>query len=57
MQLLGQMREEMGPDGAALVGVDLLKDPAMLEAAYNDAAGVTAAFTLNMLAHFNRVLG
>jgi len=56
-QLLRQMREEMGPDGAALVGVDLLKDPAVLEAAYNDTAGVTAAFTLNMLAHFNRVLG
>ncbi len=57
VQLLRQMREEMGPDGAALVGVDLLKNPAVLEAAYNDAAGVTAAFTLNMLAHINRALG
>lgn len=57
VQLLRQMREEMGPDGAALVGVDLLKDPDMLEAAYNDAAGVTAAFTLNMLAHINCALG
>lgn len=57
VQLLRQMREEMGSNGAALVGVDLLKDPAVIEAAYNDAAGVTAAFTLNMLTHFNRVLG
>jgi uncharacterized SAM-dependent methyltransferase len=36
--------------------VDLVKDPAILEAAYNDAAGVTARFTRNMLAHFNRAL-
>jgi dimethylhistidine N-methyltransferase len=56
VQLLRQMREEMGRDGAALVGVDLLKDPARIEAAYNDAAGVTAAFTLNMLVHINHVL-
>jgi len=56
VQLLRQMREEMGADGAALVGVDLLKDPARIEAAYNDAAGVTAAFTLNMLVHINQVL-
>ncbi|KGI77857.1 L-histidine N(alpha)-methyltransferase [Oleiagrimonas soli] len=57
VRLLRQMREEMGAGGAALVGVDLLKDPAIIEAAYNDAAGVTAAFTLNMLAHINRTLG
>lgn len=55
--LLRQMRDEAGPDGIALVGVDLVKDPALIEAAYNDAAGVTAAFTLNMLARFNRELG
>jgi dimethylhistidine N-methyltransferase len=40
-----------------LVGVDLKKDPARLHAAYNDAAGVTAAFNLNLLARINRELG
>lgn len=39
---------------AMLVGVDLVKDPATIEAAYNDAAGVTAAFNRNMLAALNR---
>lgn len=56
IRLLRQMRAEMGHDGAALIGVDLKKDRATLEAAYNDAAGVTAAFTLNMLQRFNREL-
>jgi len=54
--LLRHMHAEMGADGAALVGVDLVKEPAVIEAAYNDAAGVTAEFTLNMLANFNREL-
>ena len=40
-----------------LVGVDLKKDPVLLHAAYNDAAGVTAAFNLNLLARINRELG
>jgi dimethylhistidine N-methyltransferase len=40
-----------------LIGVDLKKDPAVLHAAYNDAAGVTAAFNLNLLARINRELG
>jgi dimethylhistidine N-methyltransferase len=40
-----------------LVGVDLKKDPSLLHAAYNDAAGVTAAFNLNLLARINRELG
>ena len=56
IRLLRQMRTEMGHCGAALVGIDLRKDRAALEAAYNDAAGVTARFTLNMLARFNREL-
>jgi len=43
--------------GGLLVGVDLVKDPAILHAAYNDAAGVTAAFNLNLLARANRELG
>ncbi|HET7301363.1 MAG TPA: L-histidine N(alpha)-methyltransferase [Oleiagrimonas sp.] len=55
--LLRHMHAEMGAGGAALIGVDLVKDPAVIEAAYNDAAGVTAEFTLNMLANFNRELG
>ncbi|WP_428425573.1 L-histidine N(alpha)-methyltransferase [Methylibium sp.] len=43
--------------GGLLIGVDLVKDPALLHAAYNDAAGVTAAFNLNLLARANRELG
>lgn len=42
--------------GGLLVGVDLVKDPAVLHAAYNDAAGVTAAFNRNLLARANREL-
>ena len=54
--LLRSMRATLGADGAALVGIDLDKDPALIEAAYNDAAGVTAAFTLNLLHRLNREL-
>ncbi len=43
--------------GGLLIGVDLVKDPALLHAAYNDARGVTAAFNLNLLARANRELG
>ena len=43
--------------GALLIGADLVKDPATLHAAYNDAEGVTAAFNLNLLARANRELG
>jgi dimethylhistidine N-methyltransferase len=43
--------------GALLIGVDLVKDPGVLHAAYNDARGVTAAFNLNLLARANRELG
>ncbi|MBO9513402.1 MAG: L-histidine N(alpha)-methyltransferase [Variovorax sp.] len=42
--------------GGLLVGVDLVKDPALLHAAYNDAQGVTAAFNLNLLQRANREL-
>jgi dimethylhistidine N-methyltransferase len=45
------------PAGGLLIGVDLKKDPAILEKAYNDAQGVTAAFNLNLLARANRELG
>jgi dimethylhistidine N-methyltransferase len=55
--LLRKMRNEMGDGGGILIGVDLKKDPAVIEAAYNDRAGVTAAFTLNMLTRLNREIG
>ena len=55
--LLRTMAIEMGRQGAALVGIDLKKDAAILEAAYNDAAGVTREFTLNLLTRINRELG
>jgi dimethylhistidine N-methyltransferase len=43
--------------GGLLIGVDLVKDPAVLHAAYNDAAGVTAAFNKNLLVRANREAG
>lgn len=55
--LLSAMRLTMGASGRALIGIDLDKDTATLEAAYNDAAGVTSAFTLNLLARLNREIG
>ncbi len=55
MALLRRMREMLN-GGGLLVGVDLVKDPAILHAAYNDAAGVTAAFNKNLLARANREL-
>ncbi len=54
---LGQIAEVCGPGGGLLIGVDLRKSPSVLEAAYNDAAGVTAAFNLNLLTRMNRELG
>jgi L-histidine N-alpha-methyltransferase len=45
------------PHDRLLLGTDLVKDPAVLEAAYNDAAGLTAAFNRNVLAVLNRELG
>jgi len=56
-ELLAVMHGEAGADGALLIGVDLQKDPAIIEAAYNDSAGVTAEFNLNMLRHLNREFG
>jgi dimethylhistidine N-methyltransferase len=46
-----------GAGGAMLVGVDLKKDEGLLNAAYNDGRGVTAAFNLNLLERINRELG
>ena len=53
LQVAGQVLR----GGALLLGADLVKDPAVLHAAYNDAQGVTAAFNLNLLARANRELG
>jgi len=47
----------LSPGDHLLLGLDLVKDPATLEAAYNDAAGVSAAFTRNLFARMNRDLG
>lgn len=46
-----------GSDGGVLIGIDLLKDKSVLEAAYDDALGLTAAFNLNLLRHVNRLAG
>ena len=50
VDLLRRFRARLGDDAMFLIGIDRRKDPAVLEAAYNDAAGVTAAFNLNLLA-------
>ncbi len=54
---LAGMAEVAGPDGGLLIGVDLRKSPTVLEPAYNDRAGVTAAFNMNLLGRINRELG
>jgi len=46
----------LGRGAALIIGVDLVKDPSILNAAYNDAAGLTAKFNLNLLARINREL-
>ena len=51
------LRANAGDDGGLLIGVDLIKDSAVLDAAYDDALGVTAAFNLNMLRHLNHLIG
>lgn len=56
-QLLMSMHRIVGRDGAMLIGIDLKKDPQVLQRAYDDPAGVTARFNLNALRHINRELG
>lgn len=51
---LKRIAQSLKTGDGLLIGVDLHKDPAVLEAAYDDAAGVTAAFNRNMLTHLNR---
>ena len=55
--LLEVMHHEAGPGGGLLIGIDLRKDRETLERAYNDDAGVTAEFNLNVLDHLNRTFG
>lgn len=55
-ELLASLRRSLRPGDRILVGADLKKERAVLEAAYDDALGVTAAFNLNILARINREL-
>lgn len=54
---LARWNNRLGPGAAMVVGVDLRKDASILEPAYDDAQGVTARFSLNLLARANRELG
>lgn len=57
LKFLHRIRKSIaGSDGGLLIGIDLIKDKATLDAAYDDALGVTAAFNLNLLNHVNRLL-
>jgi L-histidine Nalpha-methyltransferase len=57
LRFLRAIRAVLAADDALLLGTDLKKDAAVLEAAYDDAIGLTAAFNLNILARINRELG
>jgi dimethylhistidine N-methyltransferase len=57
VQFLDHWAELLGPGGEMLIGVDLKKDPEILDTAYNDRAGINAAFNLNLLERVNRELG
>jgi dimethylhistidine N-methyltransferase len=56
LDLMRVMHDIAGPGGGLVIGTDLVKDPAVLVRAYDDAAGVTAAFNLNVLRRFNHEL-
>jgi len=56
-EFLVELTAQMDPGDGLLLGTDLVKDPRRLRAAYDDAAGVTAAFNRNVLAVVNRALG
>ena len=57
LDLLRVMHHEAGENGGLLIGIDLQKDLDVLERAYNDSAGITAAFNLNVLRHLNTEFG
>ncbi|WP_338849665.1 L-histidine N(alpha)-methyltransferase [Massilia sp. W12] len=56
VDLMGRMRDAMDEDGGLLIGVDMKKPKRILDAAYDDAMGLTAAFNLNLLRNVNRIL-
>ena len=56
LALLTRVRKQATPDGGLLIGYDLVKPLDTLEAAYDDALGITAAFNLNILNHINRLI-
>ncbi|MGJ7916152.1 L-histidine N(alpha)-methyltransferase [Massilia sp. LXY-6] len=57
VDFLTRLRAQCDADGGLLIGIDLIKDPAVLADAYDDALGVTAAFNLNILRHVSRLIG
>lgn len=57
LRMLQDVRTQCGTDGALLIGIDLVKEAKVLQAAYDDELGVTAAFNLNMLSHLNTLVG
>ena len=57
VDLLRAFAGTLGDDARLVIGIDLRKNPRLLEAAYDDSAGVTAAFNLNLLVRINRELG
>jgi L-histidine N-alpha-methyltransferase len=57
IRLLSHVARTMGPSDRFLLGADLRKDPNIINRAYNDSKGVTAAFNLNVLQRLNRELG
>jgi dimethylhistidine N-methyltransferase len=57
VDLLRSMRATLGEGSQLLIGMDLIKDAALLEAAYDDAEGITAEFNLNLARRINRELG
>ena len=56
-KFLNISRTVCGPQGSVIIGVDLTKNPLTLHRAYNDSAGITARFNMNMLTRLNRELG
>jgi dimethylhistidine N-methyltransferase len=56
-KVLCQIAQIVGKQGGLLIGIDLQKDPERIDAAYNDAEGITAMFNLNILNHINNMLG
>jgi L-histidine Nalpha-methyltransferase len=57
VEMLSQIRSQLAPGDALLLGTDLVKDPSILVPAYDDAQGVTQQFDRNILARLNRELG